>query len=201
MFQSSIAVYAADILFHIEKRGNPDFYQAMKEGKIGDDNVNEPFVRGIGRIYDVNQKKNVYIKGKRMEDMDAASCTYFSFKRSIGILDWEEYERRKTLAVAKLNEAFEKEATEPKLTGKALKILEFKQKAYYYIKVKCGKTVSEIERYFEEDQGAVSRYIGNEQARLEKIRLEYVHKPEPAIESEPDPDEEPSEDEEEDDDN
>jgi tRNA A37 threonylcarbamoyladenosine biosynthesis protein TsaE len=135
MFQRSIAVYAADILFHIEKRGNPDFYQAMKEGKIGDENVNEPFTRGIGRIYDVNQKKNVYIRGKRMEDMDAASCTYFSFKRSINLVDWDEYERRKTVAVAKLNEAFEKE-TEPKITGKALKVLEFKQKAYYYMKVK-----------------------------------------------------------------
>lgn len=190
MFQRSIAVYAADILFHIEKRGNPDFYQAMKDGKIGDENVHEPFTRGIGRIYDVNQKKNVYIKGKRMEDMDASSCTYFSFKRSMHIVDWDEYERRKTIAVAILNQAFEKDI-EPKLSAKAVSIIEFKQKAYYMLSVKCGVAVTEIARYFEEHSPNVSNYIGNERSRLEQIRLEgVVPKPEPAIESDPDPDEE-----------
>jgi len=172
MFQKSIAIYAADILFHIEKKGNPDFYKSMKEGNIGEDNKHEPFNRGIGRIYDTNQKKALYIKGKRMEDMDLAPCTYFSFQKSFGIVDWTEYERRKQIAVSAMNEAFEKEI-EPKLSGKALSIMELKQKAYYLASIKHGMKYADIASYYDEQSiGQIGTLIAKERARLEKVLLE-----------------------------
>jgi energy-coupling factor transporter ATP-binding protein EcfA2 len=172
LFQKSIAIYAADILFHIEKRGNPEFYNSLKLGLFGDDNPHEPFTRGIGRIYDVNQKKAVYIKGKRMEDMDASSCTWFTFKKSHGIVDWDEYERRKTVAVAAMNEAFDKEI-EPKLNKKAESILLFKQKAYYLLKTRYGMSVNQMSNYFEEKSAAAIRdYIIRETDRLTELAKE-----------------------------
>lgn len=185
LFQKSIAIYAADILFHIEKKGNPDFYEGLKKGLFGDENPHEPFTRGIGRIYDVNQKKLVYIKGKRMEDMDAASCTWFSFKKSHGIVDWDEYERRKTIAVAIMNDAFEKDIA-PKINPRAERLLLFKQKAYYVLKTRYGMGVPEIAAYFEEpSQGGIRDCISAERERLEKVRLEHLN-PEPVAKDEED---------------
>lgn len=174
LFQKSIAIYAADILFHIEKRGNPAFFEALKKGLIGEDNPHEPFERGIGRIYDINQKKLVYIKGKRMEDMDAAACTWFTFNRSHGIIDWEEYERRKTKAVAAMNEAFEKES-EPKLSKSAEKTLLVKQKLYYYIHVKLGVPQIDIARETGENKANISDYINKERERRHKELLGENH--------------------------
>lgn len=171
LFQKSIAIYAADILFHIEKKGNPDFFAALKKGMIGDDNPHEPFERGFGRIYDVNQKKMVYIKGKRMEDMDAAQCTWFSFKKSHKIIDWDEYERRKSIAVAAMNDAFEQDS-QPKLSPKAEKILLYKQKFYYYAHVRWGKKYQEIAHILDEPPNLVCEYINRERARLEEELME-----------------------------
>lgn len=172
LFQKSIAIYAADILFHIEKRGNPEFYEGLKKGLFGDENPHEPFTRGIGRIYDVNQKKLVYIKGKRMEDMDAASCTWFTFKKSHGIVDWEEYEKRKTVAVAAMNEAFDKDI-EPKLGKRAESILAFKQKTYYLLRTRYAMPVVEIANYFDEKStAAIREAVIKETNRLTAIASE-----------------------------
>jgi hypothetical protein len=170
MFQKSIAIYAADILVHIEKRGNQKFYDDLKLGKLGDANTNEPFSRGMGRIYDTNQKKALYIKGKRMEDMDLAPCTWFSFKKSKGILDWAEYQRRKNVAVAKMNEAFDEQVKEVSIKDET--IGQVKQRAYYVLNVKCGMKVGKIAEEFDEDQGRVSHYIAKERGRLSKFALE-----------------------------
>ena len=191
LFQKSIAIYAADILFHIEKKGNPDFYEGLKKGLFGEENPHEPFTRGMGRIYDVNQKKLVYIKGKRMEDMDAAPCTWFSFDKSHGIVDWDEYERRKTVAVAIMNEAFDKDIA-PKLSNKAEKVILIKQKCYYLLKTRYHMSIQEISTYFDEpSQGGIRDYITAERERLSKVRLEHLE-PEPDT-SDDDPEEEPEE--------
>jgi hypothetical protein len=171
LFQKSIAIYAADILFHIEKRGNPAFFDALKKGMIGEDNPHEPFERGIGRIYDINQKKIVYIKGKKMEDMDAASCTWFTFNRSHGIVDWKEYERRKQIAVSAMNDAFDKSINPPP-SKKEVRIVEFKQRAFYFMHVVRGIPMKAIQTYLKEDYSCISDYINNERRRLEALNSE-----------------------------
>lgn len=170
MFQKSIAIYAADICFHIEKRGNPDFFNALKKGMIGEDNPEQPFDRGIGRIYDINQKKNLYIKGKRMEDMDAATCSWFSFGRSQGIIDWNEYDKRKSVAVAAMNDAFDKEL-EPKINNKELRLLDFKERFYYYAHNKWGKSYDEIMQITNDPRSNISEYIKKYRLKLQEDLL------------------------------
>jgi len=174
MFQKSIAIYAADILFHIEKKGNPDFFSALKKGMIGEDNPEEPFDRGMGRIYDINQKKNLYIKGKRMEDMDASSSSWFSFSRSHNIIDWNEYDKRKSVAVAAMNDAFDKEL-EPKINSKEVRILDFKQRAYYYLNVKLSVSVKRISLDLGDTSPEVYRLIDKERDKIDKGPKEVIY--------------------------
>jgi energy-coupling factor transporter ATP-binding protein EcfA2 len=186
-FQLSIAIMASDLLIHVEKEGNEEFHQQLIEGKrygeIGNEITASPFIRGNGRIYNFDQKKKLYIKGKKMRDMDInRDYSVFSFSKSSGIVDQEEYDRRKNEAVAKMNDAFEKE-TEPKLNPRAEKVLHFKQKAFYLLHSHYGMTPTKIAKYFEVTLPEVSRLINDERRLLETdfnvkpipIREEAVH--------------------------
>lgn len=167
LFQKSIFIYAADLLIHVEKKGNTDFLEELRQGKIGDEIVSKPFERGYGRIYDNDQKHKLYIQGKKMENLNAASSTFFTFEKSHKLIDWEEYERRKSLEVAKMNEAFEKEA-EPKINPRLQKVIDFKKKAYYHLEKK-GMTAAEIAAIFEDHTNKVYEYINQHKLALVEL--------------------------------
>lgn len=190
-FQMNIATESADILIHVEKEGNDEFYQQLKEGhSFGGDRefTVSPFIRGRGRIYNADQKLKLYIKGKKMRDMNAAGFDIFTFKKSHGLIDWDEYEKRKTVAVAKLNEAFDKEV-ETKITPKAQRILDFKEKAYYLLNRKYGMRIKDIQEYFEEESPSnVSNYIARQINKMTKEEKQPTKKDYPIrepVEEEP----------------
>ncbi len=165
LFQKTIAIYAADILFHVEKKANDQFMESLKAGNLGRSNKEKPFERGYARIYDADQKHKLYVKGKELEDMNTSGCGFITFGRSKGIVDWEEYERRKTIAVAKMNEAFDKQV-ETKIDPRKEKIRFFKCKAYYLLNRKFEMSHNKIAEYFEEDAAGVGRLIQMREGEL-----------------------------------
>lgn len=162
-FQKGIFVYASDLHFHIEKKGNQKFIEAIaRVGPDGDlDGIREkPFERGYVRVYDADQKLKLYIDGKKLENLNVASSTMFTFEKSQGLIDWDEYDRRKNLAVAAMNNKFNEEA-KPLVGGKSEKIMKFKQKVYWTLVHECGWNQSKVAKYFNEEQGNVSSYISS----------------------------------------
>lgn len=173
LFQRTIFIYASDVHFHIEKKGNDSFMNALKRADYNNtdpDLIKEkPFERGYLRIYDADQKLKLYVKGKELEDFNVAPSNSATFRRSHGIIDWDEYDTRKNKAVAAMNDAFNKE-NEPKISTKQVKLDKFKEKAFHILLHRYGMRVGEISEYFEIEQSDVSRCIKNYMNFLEKAK-------------------------------
>lgn len=167
LFQRSIFIYASDIHFHIEKKGNDRFIEALARGENPDSITEKPFERGYIRIYDADQKKKLYIKGKELEDLNVASSTMCTFKKSKGIIDWDEYDARKTKAVAAMNAKFDQEVKD-KLNPKSEKIMLFKENAYYLLQIRYGMSTTDIANYFDVHASEVSKCVHKKMNDIEK---------------------------------
>lgn len=166
LFQRTIFIYAGDIHFHIEKKGNEKFLEALASGVDPDTIDIAPFERGYVRIYDAEQKKKLYIRGKELEDLNVAPSTMCGFKKSKGIIDWAEYDKKKNKAVADMNAKFDAEA-QPKLTEKQIKVMNFKSKVYYLLQYRFGMRVGQIAEQFEVPPSEVSELIKKRVKELE----------------------------------
>jgi len=155
LFQRNIAVYSADLLFHIEKKGNNAFIDQLKEGAEGSSITEKPFHRGYARVYDNDQKLRLYVKGKQLEDMNCATSTLFRFDKSHGIIDWAEYTRKKNAAVAKMNSNFTENASVA-LSAKAESIMKVKSKAWNLLIDRYGWTTHMIAEYFGDSNNNVN---------------------------------------------
>jgi len=169
LFQRSIFIYASDIHFHIEKKGNHRFIEALARGDDPDSVTEKTFERGYVRIYDAEQKKKLYIKGKELEDLNVSSSTMCTFKKSKGIIDWDEYDSRKSKAVAAMNAKFDLDVKE-KISPKQERIMKFKEKAYYLLQYRYGMRVGEICAYFDVEQSEVSNFIKARVYELENMK-------------------------------
>lgn len=151
LFQRQIAIYSSDFLFHVQKLGNTDYLDLIIKGKTAEEigTSVEPFTRGFVSVYNYEDKKKLYIKGKKNEDMDCVKVNGFKFERSKGIVDWEEYERRKQIAVRAMNNSLE-ESSKDALTSRQVKVMDLKRKFYTFLRDELNWSVKEICSKFDE---------------------------------------------------
>jgi hypothetical protein len=83
----------------------PDFFDLPKSIAITrsvcliDVDFKEKFNRGLFRFYGERQKKELYIRGKKMLDYNAARCDFFGNFTNFYTVDEEEYRKAKLVAL------------------------------------------------------------------------------------------------------
>lgn len=97
-FMMSIATERSDVLFHVEKVKNRDYDR--------NDPSSMPFKRGYYSMYSYERKKRLYISGKKWHVFNGKVKPNLHDIRfgSRWVVDKEEYQRRKDIAVAKMNQ-------------------------------------------------------------------------------------------------
>lgn len=120
-FQMSIATERGDIFLRVFKSKNPRYDRGNPDSM--------PFNRGYYEVFNFDQKKTLYIKGKKFHtyDVPIGSKPLFCGFGGRWVVDKAEYQKRKDAAVAAMNQKSEEKNEEKDLTKKNVKADEVRR--------------------------------------------------------------------------